>query len=74
MACRWSVAVSASTDTILAPWRSRAIVIASTLGFLALTVAALSWLFSRELQSRYRAESKALQLAEQLAIIATRTG
>ena len=68
------VAVSASTETILAPWWHRSIVIASALGTLSLSVVTLSWLFSRELQSRLRAEEKALELAEQLSAIATTDG
>jgi diguanylate cyclase (GGDEF)-like protein len=65
------VAVSASTDTILAAWWHRSIVIASALGTLSLAVVTLSWLFSRELQYRLRAEEKALRLAEQLSALAT---
>ena len=65
------VAVAASADTILAPWWRRSIIIASALGILSLAVVTLSWLFSRELRSRLRAEGKALQLATRLSKMAT---
>jgi diguanylate cyclase (GGDEF)-like protein len=68
------VAVSESTATILAPWSHRSIVIAAALGILSFAVVTLSWLFSRELQSRVRAEAKAILLAEQLSAMATTDG
>jgi diguanylate cyclase (GGDEF)-like protein len=64
------VAVAASTKTLMAAWWRRSILIAAALGILCLAVVALSWLFSRELRSRLKAEDNAIHLAEQLAAIA----
>lgn len=63
--------IAMSTETVMAPWWHRSIAIGLALAILSAAVAALCWLFARELRSRIRAEAKAVEFGEQVLVLAT---
>ncbi len=65
------LSVNVSTDSILAPWRSKAAAVGSTLATLCLATVALSLLFRRELRRRQRVERALRASAERLSTLAS---